>query len=431
MIKLGNFNISKLQYQILNSKSVNNDSKNTDENIEKSEKSEKSAKDIYKDYSEQIIKSEELISEIIKAEILKSSSKNEIKKRIQYFDHGGYSIYELDEQCRDLRCITYDAKGTLISEMSFIYNEDGTQKHIVKNNNGIITQITELDNNGRVFYNKWFDETGKLISMAEYFYTDDNKEKSITKDAYGNINNIRVFDKNTNRYIVNENYNDDGTLRSYTKYEYNDDGSCVEKEYNSENKVISITKRDENGELVACVYDGGKELLFDTKNYNKEHKLLFEQLNFEKDKNNKNALIFFTSLGNLHNQIIKTKSAKNMYNVNEGDKYLKDISKLHKGYVLALEEKNRCFDRIEYYCNKILSYSIPKLPQKSEYKDEDEYYKALQNYYEKLYEYEQDIDELKARIQIMYHDVANFSQDMLLLSNKLNKLSKEFYEKIF
>ena len=244
------FNIlNTLQFQIVNFEHNKPDAKDDIKNDEKEQ-----IKQViqYKDCSEQLIKADELISDIVKSEILKPCKNNMHQTRIQYINNGQYSIYELDNQGRDLRRLDYDASGEFLGELEFIYNEDGTQKHISKNSRGIIIQITDIDENDKVVHNKWFDDYGKLISIAENIYNGD-EEKIITKDPFGRVQDVYVFDRVTNRRIANEHYNEDGTLRSYVKYEYFEDGSSIETEYNNENKVISIVKRDKNTELISSI----------------------------------------------------------------------------------------------------------------------------------------------------------------------------------
>lgn len=71
------------------------------------------------------------------------------------------------------------------------------------------------------------------------------------------------------------------------------------------------------------------------------------------------------------------------------------------------------------------------LPNESNYNNEKDYYRALEEYQYELYEYELKVNNLEVEIQNLYHDIAHDTQDMVLLNNLLDKLSKEFYEELF
>lgn len=174
-----------------------------------------------------------------------------------------------DDQDRLVSHILKDQNAKMMSEETYVYNDDGSSKLTARNEQRLIAE-QEFDSDGnmtRYGYqddDEWVEET--------FTYEKDNAGRIIRKICSDGSEAEYVYDENGNRIAVR--YYDNGELYSEEKTEYTFDGNGVlqktvtregggsaEREYNSFGEVTKETFRDTGYErVVEYTYDDAGNL---------------------------------------------------------------------------------------------------------------------------------------------------------------------------
>ena len=186
-----------------------------------------------------------------------SEEYNEYGDRVKYthWDDKG-QIAELwetkftyDDKGRPATSNRYD-NGTLVESYSYGYDEDG-HRYVIKRttyySDGKLREEIEYNDNEDITLSLYYEKDGALMSKSTYSYVYDDNRNIISRER-------RDFDVTTGKviYTCGEEYAIDEEGYRYLKKETECDseGIVTIREYNTEGEVISLTVKDNNGNVI-------------------------------------------------------------------------------------------------------------------------------------------------------------------------------------
>lgn len=344
-----------------------------------------------------------------KLELVKTTTNSQqenLKTKKVQFDLGGYSIQTEDKQGHLIKISNYDSLNNLTDFIDIDYKDDGSCTQTCKNSEGLVTQITEKNSQGKVIANSWFDRNGNLQETSEYIY-DKDTEIIITRDSSNEITSTYGFNTTNNQVLFKTEYDTARQMWSTTNYEKLENGYIKEKIVYENGWVAVESIHDAQGSQIeyTCFKEDGRFLEQGFSFYNANN----ESFSFVLDENSK---IIDAKSNNVKDGKIFDFSADTA-TIGDYDTILQNIEKYTKEIITKLEKT-----------------TPPAVPIIENFPSEDDYEKALKIYNKSFENYDNKINEYHKQLNRLElaSNICTTQKQEALFDIRIEDLTQEIKE---